>query len=310
MTILQHTNLNTILTVIYTFVDDFIKNVVHSVRFALTRPKQYAPPTRKHNLSIAELTSLAIFKFFTEHKSWKGFYEFIKTYHHQDFPHLPTYQNFLSSVNQLSAMAMMFLKGFMHVFKQHTAITEAKFADSTKLEVCHIKREFSHKVTKDFAQKSKGSMGWFYGFKLHIIANELMQILGFTITPANVDDRKGLQLIWKDIFGMIIADAGYLGKDIAQKASELGKILLAGVRTNMKKLMTATQYHLLKMRQKVEMIFSVLKMRMGLETSLPRSPLGHFAHYIWCINVYQLKKFLEFAQTKPLILSTKTPSFA
>lgn len=308
MTILQHTNLNVILILIYSFTDDFIKNVVHSIRFALERPAQHVPPTKKHNLSIAELVSLAIFRFFSGHKNWKEFYAFIKTYHQTDFPNLPTYQNFLAAVNNLSAMAMMFLKGFMHVFKQNTTMIEAKFADSTKLSVCHIKREFSHKVTKGFAQKSKGSMGWFYGFKLHVIANELMQILNFTITPANVDDRKGLELIWKDIFGMIIADAGYLGKEIAQKASTLGKILLAGVRANMKKMMTAAQHHLLKMRQKVEMIFSVLKMRLGLETSLPRSPLGHFAHYLWCLTAYQLKKFLEFV--KPSEIKAKIQGFA
>ncbi len=33
-------------------------------------------------------------------------------------------------------------------------------------------------------------MGWFFGFKLHIVINHLGELLSFTLTPGNVDDRK------------------------------------------------------------------------------------------------------------------------
>ena len=142
-------------------------------------------------------------------------------------------------------------------------------------------------------------MGWFYGFKLHIICNELMQILNLKITAGNVDDRKGLAMIWNDIFGMIIADAGYIGKDWQAKAFSLNKCLLTGVKANMKKLMTETEEYMLHLRQRVECVFSVLKLRFGMENTLPRSPLGYLAHYIWSITAYQFKKFMEFVFTKP-----------
>jgi signal transduction histidine kinase len=32
-------------------------------------------------------------------------------------------------------------------------------------------------------------MGWFYGFKLHLVVNDKGELLNFCITPANVDDR-------------------------------------------------------------------------------------------------------------------------
>ena len=197
-------------------------------------------------------------------------------------------------MNALSAVALLLLHGFMQFFRSITKTEDPKLADSMKLEVCNIKREFSHKVMKNIAQKSKSSMGWFYGFKLHIICNELMQILNLRITPGNVDDRKGLEMIWNDIFGIIVADAGYLGGNWQKKAHGLGKHLLAGVRANMRKIMTDTQHQLLQLRQRVEMVFSVLKLRFGIETTLPRSPLGLFAHYIWSITAYQFKKFVEF----------------
>lgn len=106
-------------------------------------------------------------------------------------------------------------------------------------------------------------MGWFYGFKLHIICNTLMQILRFRITSGNTDDRKGLERMWNMIFGLIIADAGYLGKNWQKKAINLGKHLFTAVKANMKKIMTEAQHQLLNLRQRVETVFSVLKVRLG-----------------------------------------------
>jgi len=281
----------------YCFVDDFIKVVLASMRYALQRPDRNIPPVKKHNLSIAELATLAMFRFFTGHTNWKDFYRHIQTYHSNDFPGLPQYGNFLEAINHLSGFALLLLQGFMHVFRIAIPEEAKKFADSSKLNVCHIKREFSHKVAKSIANKSKSSMGWFYGFRLHLIVNELMQILNVRITPATTDDRIGLEMMWNRIFGMIIADAGYVSRALQEKAHRLGKWLVTGVRANMKKLMTETQHQLLKMRQIVETVFSVLKLRMGIETTLPRSPLGYFAHYLWCITAYQLKKYFEFMET-------------
>ena len=36
-------------------------------------------------------------------------------------------------------------------------------------------------------------MGWFFGFKLHLIYNERGKILNFMITQGDVDDRKPLE---------------------------------------------------------------------------------------------------------------------
>ena len=32
-------------------------------------------------------------------------------------------------------------------------------------------------------------MGWYYGFKLHLLCNERGELLNFALTRANVDDR-------------------------------------------------------------------------------------------------------------------------
>jgi hypothetical protein len=294
-------DLITLLVMIYTFVDDFNQQVVRSLLPSLEKPSKGRPPTKKGKLTVAEVVSLAVFRFFTGHRSWKEFYRHVKCYHHKDFPNLPAYSNFIDQVNKFSFFAMLILQFLMNLFNEMTTEKGLKFADSSKLNVCHIKREFTHKVCKGKAMKSKSTMGWFYGFKLHVICNELMHILSFSITPGNLDDRKGLAQIWNSVLGTIIADAGYIGKEWATKARDTGKFLITAVKANMKKLMTKAQHQLMKMRQRVETIFSVLKLRMGIESTLPRSPLGYFAHYLWCITAYQIKKFFEILTPKPLL---------
>ena len=305
MTLLKHTlqqdDLITILVMIYTFVDNFIKQILQSIFPAIERPGKNHPPLKTYNLNVAELVSLAIFRFFIGYRNWKDFYKFIKTYHTQDFPNLPTYGNFLKAMNKLSSLATILLQGFMNVFQKMTVKEKLKFADGSRLRVCEIKREFSHKVCFGLASKSKSTMGWFYGFKLHIICNELMQILNLKITTATFDERKALEMMWGNIFGTIVADAGYVGKKYQEKARKNGKILFTCVRANMKKIMTETEHQVFKLRQKVETVFSVLKLRLGLETTLPRSPKGFFAHYLWCITAYQMKKFFECVSAKALL---------
>lgn len=298
MTPLQQDDFIILLISIYCFVEDFHQTLLSSIRFSLTRPSQGRPPLKTRNLSVTELVTLALFKQFTGHKNWKSFYRYIKTYHAQDFPQLPEYHNFVGSMNALSPYAVVLLTAFCSCFRRQTTKEHLKIADSTKLAVCNIKREFSHKVCKGLARKSKSTMGWFYGFKLHLVCNQLMQILECRILTATIDDRVALEMMWHYIFGLIVADAGYLGKSRAEKARAQGKILFTTVKANMKKLMTGGQHDLLKARQIIETVFSVLKLRLGIETNLPRSSLGYFAHYVWCLVAYQLNMFWK-ATTAP-----------
>jgi len=68
--------------------------------------------------------------------------------------------------------------------------TGISFVDSTGLAVCKNKRIERNKVFKGIAKRGKTTMGWFYGFKLHLIINHKGELLSFIVTPGNVDDRK------------------------------------------------------------------------------------------------------------------------
>lgn len=79
---------------------------------------------------------------------------------------------------------MLFLK--THCLGQSRGIN---FIDSTHIKVCHNKRIHNHKVFAQVAERGHCTIGWFYGFKVHLIIIDQAEILGFYLTQGNVDDR-------------------------------------------------------------------------------------------------------------------------
>lgn len=279
---------------LYDVVYDFHHALLRKLPPSLPSPDRGHPPTKKTKLSLVMLAVLILFKFFVGHKSWKDYYRYLKSHHHGvTVGVLPAYKNFMACVHRMTRYAIVFLEVLRKVCKQGVTL---QFADSSKLEVCRIKREFTHRVAKGCATKSRSTMGWYYGFKLHLVVSTDGQLLAWRITTATVDDRKGLALIWEELTGMIVADAGYLGSNWQEAAADLGLTLMAGAKKVMKKLMSRWQHALLQARQRVESVFSVLKLRLGIETSLPRSVTGFFAHYVWCLLAYQLKRMGQLEQ--------------
>jgi transposase len=277
-----------ILVGLYDIVYDFHQQLLRKLPPSLPKPDQSHPPTKKTKLSLVMLVTLILFKFFVGHRSWKEYHRYLKSHHHGvNIGELPTYRNFMVSMHKLVGYALVFLEAVRKHCKQGVSL---QFADASALPVCKIKREFNHKVTKGLATKSKGTMGWYYGFKLHLVVDIHGRLLAWRITTATVDDRKGLAMVWSELTGMIVADAGYLGSNWQEAAANLGLRLMTGVKKIMKKLMSRWQHMLLKFRQRVETTFSVIKFRLGMDTTLPRSDIGFFAHYVWCLLAYQLRR--------------------
>lgn len=73
--------------------------------------------------------------------------------------------------------------------------TGISFADSTPLHVCRNQRILIHKTFEGLAERGKCSMGWLFGFELHLIINDKGggEILYFMFTLGNVNDRKPLK---------------------------------------------------------------------------------------------------------------------
>ena len=131
---------------------------------------------------------------------------------------------------------------------------------------------------KDIATVGKSTMGWFYGFKLHLIINDKGKILSFTITQANVDDREPLEnkRFIKGIFRKLFADKGYISKKIADILFVDGIHLITQLRNNMKNsLMTLSDKILLRKRSVIETVNDELKNMCQIEHSRHRS-IGNF----------------------------------
>lgn len=256
------------------------------------------PPTlgrkvgRKSLLSQSEILTLIVFRFDLGFKNWRDFYTFLTNYHNNDFD-LPNYQNFIALVNIHMFFAMQILN-LLCQFNNNTQVIPVSAIDSSDLPVCTNKRIFHHKVCQGTAKRYKCSKGWFFGFKIHIVVDMVGNLLKVKITPANTDDRAVVITMMYNLHCLILlADAGYISPKIFNCLASVGVWYLTCVRKSMKRVITWWQHQLLKKRQIVETVFSVLKYRLGLTTSLPRSVKGHLAHYVHTCLAYQVRKFLK-----------------
>jgi len=60
------------------------------------------------------------------------------------------------------------------------------------------------------AKRGKTTMGWFYGFKLHIVINHKGEIMAAHITSGNRDDRAAVLAMVKNLEGKLFGDKGYI----------------------------------------------------------------------------------------------------
>ena len=119
------------------------------------------------------------------------------------FRWLPSYNRFLELMKETAIPLYIFL-----ATARLAECTGISFIDSTTIDVCDIHREKQDKVFKGPAKKGRGAIGWFYGFKLHLVATERGEIVSFVMSAGNVDDRnaKVIGKLAKDLFGKLIGD--------------------------------------------------------------------------------------------------------
>ncbi len=107
---------------------------------------------------------------------------------------------------ELMPVCLMLLCCFLHT--RTGEITGISLSDSTPIEVCHRCRAHAHKVFKGLVSWGKNSVGWHFGFKLHLIINDKGELLAFQLTSANVDDRVPAQDMAQDLIGKLFGDRG------------------------------------------------------------------------------------------------------
>jgi len=222
---------------------------------------------RKSRLSLSEVMTIIIHFHQSNYRTFKAYYtNYVLKYLRNDFPGLVSYSRFVRLKGQAFVPLMLFL------LTHRGQCTGISFVDSTSIKVCHNRRIQRNKVFAGIAARGKTTMGWFYGFKLHLVVNECGEILAFHLTPGNVDDRKPVPILLQDIFGKVFADKGYLSKKLFDQLLQENVQLITGIRKNMKNhLMPLADKILLRKRSIIETINDQLKNISQIEHSRHRS---------------------------------------
>lgn len=168
--------------------------------------------------------------------------------------------------------------------------TRIYFVDSTSLKECHNIRIPRNRVFDVVAKRRKGTTGWFYGFKLHLLINHVGEIISLKITLGNTNDRTPIPELCKNFSGKLYADKGYIGKNLSEKLAETDVDLDTTVRKNITaKEMSAFDRTMLSKRYIIETINDHLKNISQVGHSRPRSETGFMRNVISGVVSYCLK---------------------
>jgi hypothetical protein len=221
------------ITEIFYLSDEFSKEFAFSFKKHVLHDDNGKKHRNKPNrLSDSEVMTILIAFHLSGMRNLKHFYLFYVCKHlHEEFPDLVSYNRFVELQQKVVLPLALFLKTC-----RMGKCTGISFIDSTSLKVCHIKREHSNKVFDGTATKGKTTIGWFFGFKLHIIINDKGEILSFVITQGNVDDRQPLSMesFIRNVAGKLYADRGYVSQKLADILFVDGIHFVAKMRNNMK----------------------------------------------------------------------------
>jgi len=103
-------------------------------------------------------------------------------------------------------------------------------------------------------------MGWYFGFKLHILMNDVGELMAFKLTQSTTDDRKPVPALTQGLCVKLIGDKGYLSKKLFEQLSQQGLQFITKIKKNMKnQLMPVIDKLLLRKRAIVESVFDQLK---------------------------------------------------
>ena len=247
-------------------------------------------------LSMCEVMTILIYFHQSHYRDFKAYYmQHVSEHMRSEFPALVSYTRFVELIPSCLPAMCLFLRVR---FGQGTGVA---FIDSTPLAVCHNRRIGRHRVFAEMARRGKSSMGWFYGFKLHLIVNDQGDSLALHLTPANTDDRKSVPQMARLLWGKLVGDRGYLPKALFEQFFAQGLQLMTAdrplpitpIRKNMQNQLVVLEDKLLtRKRFIIETIVDQLKNISQIEYTRHRSTTNFLVNLIAGLIAYtwQLKK--------------------
>lgn len=269
---------------LFCIVDDFCKifEPEWNKRLLEANLKKRIKPS---SLTTSEIMTIIILFHQSCYRNFKTFYiEHVSKHLLKYFPQLVSYNRFV----ELTKSVIVPLCFFTQLLTGKK--TGIYFIDSMLIKACNIKREKQNKVFKGIAQKAKSSVGWFFGFKLHLVINDRGEIMAFKLTAGNVDDRKVAPDLITNLVGKLFGDKGYISQDLFGKLFDKGIQLITRLKKNMKnKLVPIIDKILLRKRGIIESVNDQLKNISQIEHTRHRSIWNFIANILGALIAYMLK---------------------
>ena len=137
-----------------------------------------APRGPEPGLSPSEIITLLLVLHSSGFKHLESFHHgFAEPLLRGYFPGMPCYEHFVARQKSVFVPLVFFLHSHLGTR------TGLYYIDSTALPVCDNHRISRHKVFADLAQR--GKMGWFFGFKRHLVFNTDNEIVALKLTLGN-----------------------------------------------------------------------------------------------------------------------------
>jgi hypothetical protein len=236
-------------------------------------------------MSDSEVITILIMFQLSGYRELKNFYlNYVQKHLKSYFPNTVSYNRFFELQKKALLPLSVYLK--KSCLGRCTGIS---FIDSTPIKACHIKRERSNKVFKGLATKGQCSIGWFFGFKLHIIINDMGEIIDFMFTQGNIDDREPLKnkAFHKKVFGKLFGDKGYISKSLFEELFIDGIHLITKIKKNMKNsLMHIKDKLILRKRALIETVNDELKNICQIEHTRHRSFENFISNFVSALTAY------------------------
>lgn len=235
------------LAVVYCLVDDGLKSRENEGQW---RKSNHHP-----KCTDAEIIVVAMMQSYFGTSTLKRTYLLVKANDPEAFPHMPSYKQWLARWHRVS-----FQMGTMieNIPLSVTDLEEIYLIDSFPIPLCQSIRHGRVNLLRDEgAYFGKGTKGWFFGFKLHVLSTRTGHIVGAVLLPTSYDDRAGARMLagLMDEGSLCLADLGYRGARFQLEIYEEEGVLFltrADIESQKLKILHST------IRQRVEGIFSSL----------------------------------------------------
>ena len=204
------------MTVVFVTIDDFL------AQHHEWRQWRHSPNCRPA-FADSEVLTIALLQSCFKVATLKHAYQIIATDFATAFPHLPSYSQFMARLHALQSLVGRLIQHVLPPFDD-----DVYLMDSKPIPVCKAIRHGRVRLLRDDgAYFGKNSCGWYFGFKLHVIAHRTGTILCAFLTPANTPDQDAaLALAQATDGGTLLADRAYQTKDLEVQFNEQADLLL------------------------------------------------------------------------------------